>query len=208
MGYNDRGPNDWITNNEIQDAINNGLLSLKSGQSVVNNNTWITTDEANQKLNISAITGTGSNWITKNQIVATAQYITINASVKIDTSVNSALTVPVNNQFIIVFNSNGSSFNSLAINPAITNNGVARSLPVATTVPTSQALNVTRVQLSFNNSSGSGITLRMTLSRNGTVISNQQFIALANSSTTYAAFFTPNGQWNNNDNIDLVITNW
>jgi len=70
MGYNDRGPNDWITNAEIQDAINNGLIQLNAGQSVTTNNNWITTNEANTKLRIVPIGGGGTNWITKALIQA------------------------------------------------------------------------------------------------------------------------------------------
>lgn len=78
MSWADIGANDWVTNNNAQDAVNNGLFSLKSGQSIPANNNFMTISEANAKLNITAVGGTGTTWIKKNQFGGAITVVQIN----------------------------------------------------------------------------------------------------------------------------------
>ncbi len=68
MSWSGLGTNDWVPNNDAQDAVNNGLVYLNSGQTIPANNTWMTISEANTKLVIDFISGNGSNWVNKGLI--------------------------------------------------------------------------------------------------------------------------------------------
>jgi len=78
MSWVGLNPTDWVTNNNAQDAVNTGVFTLKSGQSIPANTNWITKSEAFSKLNINDIGGVATSWMTKNQFVSSTSYYKVN----------------------------------------------------------------------------------------------------------------------------------
>lgn len=68
MSWTGLNPTDWVTNNNAQDAVNTGALTLKGGQSIPANSNWMTKDEANTKLDVNNISGTATDWLVKSQL--------------------------------------------------------------------------------------------------------------------------------------------
>ncbi|WP_343524510.1 hypothetical protein [Pedobacter sp.] len=91
--------NDWVTNNNAQDAVNNGLFILRSGQNIPANDNFMTRAEAYTKLNINDVGGTGTTWITKGEFVSAVIYYSLNPN----GSIYSTLTPPgLENSCIII----------------------------------------------------------------------------------------------------------
>ena len=61
--------NNWVTNNDVLEAVADGDIVINSGQSVPANNNWITVNEANIKLDITPITGTTTRWPVKSELL-------------------------------------------------------------------------------------------------------------------------------------------
>lgn len=73
MSWAGRANTDWVTNNDILDAISVGAFSIKAGQSIPANNNFITADEATSKLKINALGG-ATRWPTKGEFVSSITY--------------------------------------------------------------------------------------------------------------------------------------
>ena len=89
MSWAGRGSNDFVTNNDVLDAISTGVFTLQSGQSVSANNNFITKSEANTKLNITTITGTSTDWPRKAQFVSASTYYFMGVAYEGSSSVDS-----------------------------------------------------------------------------------------------------------------------
>lgn len=100
----------WPTNNDVLDAIANGVFTLKLGQSVSANNNWITVAEANAKLNITTISGTSTRWPVKSEFVSSVTYYPIGdtgeGATDSDPSSSCAVVFP-SEMYFYTTNSNG-----------------------------------------------------------------------------------------------------
>lgn len=61
--------NQWVSCNDLQDAVTTGVFTLKAGQTIPATNQWITRTQAETWINCTVTNGTASQWPQKSWII-------------------------------------------------------------------------------------------------------------------------------------------
>lgn len=71
MAWNTLGNNDFIHGNDLQNAVSTGVFVIREGQSIPNNNTFLTKSSINSLIYVNIDSGVGeTTYPTKSQLVA------------------------------------------------------------------------------------------------------------------------------------------
>ena len=68
MSWAGLGSSDFVSGNNLQDAVNNSIFTLKAGQSIPANNTFLTKSEIEARVNVTISTGSSSDFPTKASV--------------------------------------------------------------------------------------------------------------------------------------------
>ncbi|WP_113639263.1 hypothetical protein [Nubsella zeaxanthinifaciens] len=70
MSWAGLGANDFVTGNNLQDAVNNAIFSLKAGQSIPAVNNFLAKAQIEALVNVTISSGSGTDFVVKSAIIA------------------------------------------------------------------------------------------------------------------------------------------
>lgn len=97
MSWSALAANQWVSRNDLQDAVNTSVFTLKSGQTIPAGNNWVTRTEVETWINATVTQGASNQWPQKSWIIASATWdlqCPVITSNQVGTQINFSFTLP------------------------------------------------------------------------------------------------------------------
>lgn len=208
MAWASLASNQWVSRNDLQDAVTTGVFTLKPGQTIPAGDKWVTRSEIETWINATVSSGASNQWPQKSWITAsttTTTSTTTTSTTTTTTSVPSFTMEGDNNNTADVLNEiigltfyNGVTFlSTVDFDPVVAPGEFRFQTGITPTQPT-----VTRIDASVGGTNG--LEYHIILRKNGVDIASDTPFTMSGSPMNVSITLTSTIAINDDDTITVI----